>query len=1643
MKVKDRSECDDAGMGRVEAPRPAPGAVARTQQLTAPSAADDAPGPAPMGIAVASEPREMGELVPMPEGQFVDGLVSGAASPQPRAVQRKKRKRVADQGDSDGGDEDRGDGASAAMPAHVAFASPLTELAYHAKDVVDAVELAGLAMATKRLPDADLVRLGDAIARLADHLHTHAGARGPADEAALRTAVQGAERFINRLEPRHRRQQDELRERLGRVRQVLQENTAREATLESPGALLGKVESIEATLSRWQAFAAAYQPPSQPPPTGFERWKVLDQRSAGAQGLTTDGVDDALATARSWIARVKEGPRDAEALARAIVDQYEVVTMASAELRQVLEQPVTPTTQGVLEAYLHVLAISGGRRAQSDAALEVARAWRRRIPLDRAAAALEQSGAQTHHLNELDPAAGRSAQAEQDELSRQHGALAQRIAEGDVVDRGELDAFVLETREHEFLNRVDVLRVDAKRLLDAVGSLGGARTPPGVKVRGKLSDLMADMAGVRRRYQEFAFAVGGEPAAKARARKEETLRFMEAQLKDALASGQYELTLKEAEQVFDDLVVRRMVTQLTWTIALTVAGNFLASAVRGAGEAVLIESGVSLANAARLAQVVAYGSEATFGAATQKGILGDEASFGTLLAVNLLTPLAVDRVMAVGRSAERAADGAADMAVRSERLLEAGASTAGGAVDDVVSAAARFDRAAKRSVWVRNTQRGGLALRSGARLTAEMVVGAAVDYATRMAAGSAQGRSPDEQTAGEWLMQGASIAIGRHLSGNVKAVRSRLRAVESGSGAAVRSLLGDADSVAKDALLLESGDPSVDATDVVERYGTLLSEELALLERELAATVDGQGGHSEKKLMALLAGNQRSSGELRTLASGEAQGEDGAGGAPAARAPRPRAGRDGGDDAPPPAKDEDGDDFDPRWLTQGQERVRDWQLQGLEGDPGGQAMLADREFRVWFERWMSMPDRVTFGDKGAVARYPEGTPPHVRVKLGRAAHAGGLIDMSRAVDLGEQLRAEFPDVEMDPTSASWLAARSKIVERVGERSVVQYEERFAGEATVGGAPGIRRIERLIEPEMLGKFVSMFPGSDVYVSGKAAEDVSLHQVTGIEMTIVVPDGTSVAVRAEFEGNANRMTLRASNDDGPGSYADDVRRANVRGNVPLIDQFPVRARVMTRSEFAGHSMATLSVARSGGATEIRVDAPGTGDTPGRGDTGVDLHNHIMGVLEATYFIDRLGKGNAAAALDRTWQIVNDERFWKPDPQNGAKVREVKNTIMAVLAEARSDIGYLRDRVPPTAVEARARRALEAVLAASESVPFDHTYDLRDLLVQAAIDPGGASFRNFATDTVRALHEQGVTYSEQSVSIKKLDTRFDEATMREVHATLAAEGKDSDLRFLAMLSTKEVLSGEPLQPEMQAKLDRVLARADVMGLDIAGPEAQAFTQGGVQNLARLIKLLKAAAAKRGRPLVLRPHVGEGYDPAGSGAHVALARDNLEKTLNALTLADYQGPGDGVIVRFGHAAHATPEQLQLIAEFGIVVESNVGSNLATGAVVAASDHPLLLNLYYGVDTMLATDAQGVMETTLSVEYQRAAQLIGMFQAGKTRLLLDGKEVSFDELPPDVQGRFSLETLEETARAYVERQRGDDARDRTRPGRPRARNPG
>ena len=62
--------------------------------------------------------------------------------------------------------------------------------------------------------------------------------------------------------------------------------------------------------------------------------------------------------------------------------------------------------------------------------------------------------------------------------------------------------------------------------------------------------------------------------------------------------------------------------------------------------------------------------------------------------------------------------------------------------------------------------------------------------------------------------------------------------------------------------------------------------------------------------------------------------------------------------------------------------------------------------------------------------------------------------------------------------------------------------------------------------------------------------------------------------------------------------------------------------------------------------------------------------------------------------------------------------------------------------------------AIFAAGGHTAFDHTYEIRDPLVQNYVDPGSRQFTNFFKDCVRMLRDDGIAYSEQSTSVKKLE-------------------------------------------------------------------------------------------------------------------------------------------------------------------------------------------------------------------------------------------------------------------------------------------------
>lgn len=667
------------------------------------------------------------------------------------------------------------------------------------------------------------------------------------------------------------------------------------------------------------------------------------------------------------------------------------------------------------------------------------------------------------------------------------------------------------------------------------------------------------------------------------------------------------------------------------------------------------------------------------------------------------------------------------------------------------------------------------------------------------------------------------------------------------------------------------------------------------------------------------------------------------------------------------------------------------------------ALRNDPEFRLWYGKWKSMPDRVVVQDDGSyTARLPAGIPEHVAAKLRDVIPKTNILLTTRAIAIREQIVRELPNAVLDPMDPQWPATRKRLVEMYGEARVAKYEQERTTREGDAGREGIdKRIHEVVAQSSIDQLSVMFPGVEIYITGAASQPEKEGRSTSdVDIVAVVPEGTPQRARAEMEERLNSLTLQQAPSKKLGR--------------PTGPPLPIDGKVMTPSEFAGMAL----IATPAGRTPLnyaRVDTTPT-SIPGMGASGGDLHTHMMGVTPASYFVDKIGGGNAAVALEKAWEAVQNPKF-----RDRAKPTDlpVSKDLARQLIEGLTDVRRARDAgMPAQVIETRARRALDDVLEATERTPFDHTYDLRDLLIQAYIDPSG-SFENYATDVITAEHDRGVTRSEQSVSMGKLQKRFTPEAMAKAHAR--AGERDVDLKFLVMAPTDKTLASE--KPEsVEAALRAQLARPDVKGIDIAGPERKRFTPAGLAWFRRQIAIAREAARAKGDTIVVRPHVGEGYKTDDSGEHAKVAHDNLEQMIAALEEDGYHA-GDGVIVRFGHAAHADASQLARMAKMGIIVEANIGSNLATGSIATAETHPLLLNMYFGVSTVLSTDGAGVMRTNLPLEYQRAAAMIEQFRTG--RLVLDiggGVKKTFQDLNMQQKARFSVQWLTDQLASYYER---------------------
>ena len=112
----------------------------------------------------------------------------------------------------------------------------------------------------------------------------------------------------------------------------------------------------------------------------------------------------------------------------------------------------------------------------------------------------------------------------------------------------------------------------------------------------------------------------------------------------------------------------------------------------------------------------------------------------------------------------------------------------------------------------------------------------------------------------------------------------------------------------------------------------------------------------------------------------------------------------------------------------------------------------------------------------------------------------------------------------------------------------------------------------------------------------------------------------------------------------------------------------------------------------------------------------------------------------------------------------------------------------------------------------------------------------------------------------------------------------------------------------------------------------------------------------------------------------------------------------------RIGHGTSAAQDAdlLRHLAETGVPLEVCPSSNLATRAVATLEEHPLPLFVEAGVTVAIASDDPPMFGTTLNREYELAAGLLDLDEAGVKDLARASVHASF--APDDVRRRLLSE---------------------------------
>jgi hypothetical protein len=532
---------------------------------------------------------------------------------------------------------------------------------------------------------------------------------------------------------------------------------------------------------------------------------------------------------------------------QAIIDgQQQLLFTIAGEVDTLTNSGYVPLEHGgPLVDVLREYAIAAGESFLLDSArahFGRAKAKQATLALDSADALLNDARAGVADLNASEHGwityGGTDAKAQLNAQQQQLHAMRAKHAAGGQIDAGEMELATAKLRELQFLSQTRALYVKIKSLAETARDVnndamevianafhGDIRALPG-KLYGILSEIsqvaLSPYEEFQRNETQMAWSEEAKtPSARAR-RIGDALHLAQTRLsKEVLAKHDLKAIFERAKETIQDAQLYTLILQIILLVAVSVAGGVAGSIVGGAVRGAVLASTATrtvgmlrTVNAARaLGTFANITADAAVNTVGQRAILGKD---GDSFLYNLASNAAVLAALRPLHSAAAAWKVAENVEWKS------------------------------LDMWNKVKVGGQIAFKTTTVVTAEMITAAAVSYAMERAV---KGPPKDEATAIQWIIQGASMAFGRFVSGRMAKVEERLGKLAMQDTAAwVR--MRRVQKTAKD--VEKAGDPQK-AIDIAVEHTKVLDEEAAQLDSLLKS---GKSKLRPGELEILIAGNK-------------------------------------------------------------------------------------------------------------------------------------------------------------------------------------------------------------------------------------------------------------------------------------------------------------------------------------------------------------------------------------------------------------------------------------------------------------------------------------------------------------------------------------------------------------------------------------------------------------------------------------------------------------------------------------------------------------------------------------------------------------------------------------------------------------------